>query len=313
MLVCIVLKLSVFGQIAKSNIEIREKNDFAGEFSKWFNTGDDIGETQSLFLSANFFPKKLKYNFKIKVESTEYSTFDNNTPEPRDLRFIELNNFQFCIDNNRFKDRSWFYSLAIGLMYIQGNRISIGAVGEQYYLHKWIIEKIYSDRYWIYNNSKIKDFYVPYLELKYGYRRVLFKKGQTCLISSNNVECRIASKFNFTGIGTKSNLDLRFENDRFKMHTLDFEFEGFYLTNIQQYNIAYFQLGLRLNFIIFSTYLQLNKPISKYLNNPYIKYDDMEILFNYGLVFYLWLNQLLIKSYKNCPQSVCQQYVCGLL
>lgn len=281
---CLFFISDVFGQIAQNNLEIRFKNDNAGEISNLLNTGDDLGETHSMFISVNLLKIDSVYNFKFKIESTEFSALNNITPEPRDMFFTEVNNIRVAIDNNKLKNNSFFFSCALGLLYIQGNKITIGATGQKYNFHIWL-NTVYQKKYWIYLNSPAKDRYIPYVELNYGKNKLLFKKAHSSLLMINNLECKIASKFNFTGIGAKTYFDLNFKNEKYRMHSMDFEMEAYYLTNVIQYQTSYFQIGAKFNFKHFATYMQINKPIQKYLDNPFIKYDDMELLFNYGLVF----------------------------
>ena len=276
-----------FGQITQNNIEVLVRNDDAGEISNWLGTGDDLGETQASLISVNLLNKDSVYNFRFKMESTEYSALHTATPEPRDILFTELNNFQIAIDNNKFKNNSGFFSSAAGLFYIQGRMMTPGATGQKYYWHKWLVNNVYSDKYWIYVGSPVKDRFIPYAELKYGINKLIFNKTLSRLNTITNFECRIAGKFDFTGIGARTYFDLTLSNERFKMHSIDIELEGYYLTNIIQYQSAYLQVGTRFNFRYFSVNFQIKKPIVKYLDNPYIKYDDMEVLFTYGLLFFL--------------------------
>lgn len=286
-ILCFFITCDVFGQITESNIEITVKNDDAGEISNWLNTGDDLGETQTTLIAFNLLKKDNIYNFRIKIESTEYSALNDITPEPRDILFTEQNNIQLAMDNNKFNNNSYFFSCAAGLFYIQSNRITIGATGQKYYWHKWIVNKFFSNKYWIYVDSHIKDRYIPHADFKYGYNKLLFKRAHASLNTINKLECRIASNFNYTGIGASSYFDLKLSNDRLKMQSLDIEMEGNYLTNIAQYQTSYLQIGTRLNFKNLAICMQVNKPITKYLENPFILYDDMELLFNYGLVFFI--------------------------
>lgn len=278
--------LDSFSQVTRSHIDFRVKNDDAGEISNWLHTGDDLGETQSLCITANLLKLSQIYNFRTKIESTEYSALNSLTPEPRDILFKEVNHIQFSFDNNKFKPDSFFFSGALGLYYIQSQKITIGATGQKYYWHKWLVNHFYSNKYWIYVPSADKSQIIPYMELKYGYNKLMFKKEHIKLMNITNLECRIASKFNYSGIGVKTYFDLSFSNERFKMHTIDLELEGYYLTNYMQYQIAYLQMGVRFNFKHLALYTHLNKPIKKYLDNPYTKYDDMELQFIYGLLFF---------------------------
>ncbi len=277
---------AVHSQTTQNYFEIRLKNDNAGELSNWLNTGDDLGETHSFLVAVNIQNKHPKYNFGTTIESTEYALLDTSMLEPRDILFTELNNFQLCFDNNKFQNKTFFFSIAPGMLYIQSNNVnSIGATGQKYYAHK-LISKSYADRYWIYNSSHKTDYYIPYIGLKYGYNKNFIERSHFSIRTISNVECQLSADHDYTGIGAKSYIDLRFTNERFKMNAIDIEMEGYYLTNID-YQIANFQIGLKLNCKRFAVYTQINKPIKKNLNNPYIVSNDMEILFNYGVVFIL--------------------------
>lgn len=283
-MLCLFVHSDSFGQITKNNLEIRVKNDDAGEISNWLNTGDDLGETHSLLIAVNLLKKDSTYNFRFKIESTEYSALNNLTLEPRDIVFREVNNIRLGIDNNKLKNNSFFYSCALGLFYIQGSKITIGATGQKYYAHK-LLDKIYLNKYWEYVKSPVNDIFIPYAELSYGHNKLLLKKAHSSLRMINNLECRIASKYNFTGLGVRTFFDLNLSINRYRLHSIDLTIEGYYLTNISQYQASYLEFGACFNFKHFTTYLQINKPIQKYLDNPFIKYDDMELLFKYGLVF----------------------------
>lgn len=285
LLLSLFLSTTLVGQVNRNNIEVRVKNDDAGEISNWLNTGDDLGETQSLFIAANLLKKDSTYNFRFKIESTEYSALNILSPEPRDILFREVNHFRLGIDNNKFKHNTFFYSGTIGLFYIQGRKITPGATGQKYYWHEWLVNKFYQNKYWEYIASPVKDRFIPYLEFSYGHNQVLFKRERMKLNMSNSLECRLASQYNFTGLGARSYFDLYLSNSKYKLQAIDITLEGYYLTNITQYQTSFVELGIRLNFKHFASYFQINKPISKYLNNPFILYDDMEILFNYGLMF----------------------------
>jgi len=285
LMLCLLIISEALGQITDNHFEVRVKNDNAGEISNWLHTGDDLGETHSLRLSAHLLKKHTLYNFRIILESTEYSALNVETAEPRDILFTELNSLQIAIDNNKFGDQSFFFSGAGGLYYIQGNKLTIGAAGQKYYMHKWVISKLYPKRYWIYDRSPVRDIFVPYVELKYGYNQLLFKTAHSSLFTVNNLESRVAGKFHFSGIGARTYFDLKLSVERFNIQDVDVELEGLYLTNITQYQTAYLQIGTRVNFEHVAVYTQINQPIKKYLDNPLIKYDDMELQFNYGFLF----------------------------
>jgi hypothetical protein len=281
--VCALAQLAAFGQIRESYAELRVKNDDAGEISNWLNSGDDLGETQSLMLSVNFLQSHPKYNFRMRAESTEYSALNKQTAELRDIFFTEVNNFQFSVDNNKFLDQP-FFAVAPGLLYIQSNRITPGATGQKYYWHKWIVEPFYKDKYWEYVKSNEKARVIPYAEFRYGFYKSILRQNGKSLTLTSNLESRLASNFNFTGIGAKAYLDFKLLEDNAKFN-IDFEAEGYYLTNVSDYQTSYGQLGARVNIRRLSLYGQMNKPFQKYIQNPLIKYDDKEILFNYGIVY----------------------------
>ncbi len=287
LLLFFLLKTSnLHSQTDSNTIEFRIRNDDAGEVSNWLKTGDDLGETQACLIAINFLKKHPKYNYRIKIESTEFSALDNSTVEPRDIVFNELNNFQLSFDNNKLKTKTFFYSLSAGLYYIQSNHITIGATGQKEFWHKYILSNFYPKKNWIYNSSNIPDAYFPYAELKYGYVKDFFESNRFSLQTNANLELQLSTNSNFNGVAGKTSANFRFKNDRFRMHEFDVNFESFYQTNIAEYQIAYCQGGLRLNFKHFATYSEVCKPIKKNLNNPFIKYNDMEILFNYGIIIF---------------------------
>ncbi len=284
MILFVSIAISTAAQIDKTNYELRIKNDDAGEVSNWLNSGDDLGETQSLFLAATIFNKHPKYNFRLAVESTEFAKLNESTSEPRDIYFTELNTFQGFITNNKFKNKHFFYSLEVGLHYIQGNKITIGASGEKYYWHKWVLSRFYNNKYWVYNKSNAKDNFIPFVKIEYGYHYDFYKSEKVVFNTVSTMECQASSNLNYNGIGAKSRLNFIAHNTKFEMHGLGTELELYYLTNFINYQIAYAQLGLQFYFKHFSLYCKLNKPIKKNLDNPFIIYNDMELLFNYGLV-----------------------------
>lgn len=272
-------------QLTQNHVEVRVRNDDAGEISNWLHSGDDVGETQSFLLSVNLFDIHPKFNYRVKIESTEYSKLNEGTLEPRDIFFKEVNRFNLSIDNNKFQNNTFFYSLGTGLYYIQSNKLTIGATGQKYYWHKWLINNFYENKYWIYHPIMNKDLYLPYIELKYGYNRSFFESKRFVLNTITNAEGQLCSNSNYSGIGARTYFNFRIMNEKFKMHALDIECEAFYFTDISNYQVAYFQMGPRVNFKRFSAYIQFNQPIKKNLDNSIIIYDDMEILFNYGLTF----------------------------
>jgi hypothetical protein len=280
---CLLLLSRAEGQITENNVDIRIKNDNAGQLSEWLQTGDDLGETHSFSLSANLLKISKLYNFGIKIESTEYATLNRKTREPRDILFTELNNVQLSFDNNKFQNNAIFYSCTAGLYHLQGNKITIGATGQKHFFHN-IFNNLY-DNYWIYVSSDEKELYIPHGEMCFGHNKTIFKKANVILNTINNIQCRVASDFRYSGIGAKSYFNLRLINEGHYMHAIDIELEGYYLTNIEQYHTFYLQTGARLNFKHFVLYLHLNKPLSKYLTNPLIKSDDLELLFIYGFAY----------------------------
>lgn len=282
-ILCLLLLSRAAGQITENNVDISIKNDNAGQLSEWLQTGDDLGETHSFSLSANLLKISKLYNFGIKIESTEYAALNRKTRELRDILFTELNNVQLSVDNNKFQNNAVFFSCTAGLYYLQGNKITIGATGQKYFFHK-VFKSLYNN-YWIYLPSSEEALYIAHGEIRFGLNKTLFKRAHTSLNTIHNIACRVASDFRYAGIGAKSYFNLRLSNDRHYLHAIDIELEGYYQTNIGQYQILYLQTGTRLNFKHFALYLHLNKPIRKYLENPLIQRDDKELLFIYGLTY----------------------------
>ncbi len=67
---------------------------------------------------------------------------------------------------------------------------------------------------------------------------------------------------------------------------LDVELEGFYHDKYHAIpEAAMLQMRTRVNFEHVAVYAEINQPAKKYLDNPLIKYDDMELQFNYGFLF----------------------------
>jgi len=279
MIACFFAHFDSIGQITKNNVEFGIRNDNLYPISDWLNTGDDIGKTHSFCAAVNLMKIDSTYNFRFRIETTEYSALNELTLEPRDIVFREVNNFKFGFDNNKWDEKSFFHSFSLGVLYIQGDKITIGATGQKYLAHS-----LNPKRPWIYSGSNVKDIFIPYVELCYGKNKTLIQNPRTRLIMMNNLESIISSKFDFTGIGARSFFDLNLSNQRRRLHSVDFTLEGYYLTNITRFQTSYVELGACFNFRHFTAYLKVNKPISKYLGNPYVKYDDMEMQFNYGLV-----------------------------
>ena len=150
-------------------------------------------------------------------------------------------------------------------------------------MKQWVVVPFYKEKYWTYINS-FSDIYIPYVELKYGYNKLIIDKENISLNTITNAECRVASNINFSGVGARTYLDLKLMKHKPKFN-MDFEMEGFYMTDFERYQTSFVQFGTQFNFKSFSIYTQINKPLQKYLANPLIKYDDKEILFNYGLIF----------------------------
>lgn len=273
----------VIGQPDKNYFELKVKNDDAGEISNWLNSGDDLGETQCMYLALHLINKHPKYNYKFEIESTEFSKLNEITSEMRDIFFTEVNTFQIGLDNYKFKNKQQFFGIKTGLYFIQSNRITLGASGQKYYWHQLLLSNFYSNKKWIYTASGKKDVYLPFIKLSYGYHHEFFKSEKINFYSSPTIEANIANNHHFSGLCIKPNLNVIVKNKRYKMHSFGAETEFCYQSNFFNYQMMYLQLALQTYFKHLSFYLKLNKPFKKHLLNPFIVYNDLEFLFNYGL------------------------------
>jgi len=269
-----------YSQLNKNNVGIQIINDNLGEISNKLKTGNDYGETQSTGISINLLTIHHIFNYHLYIESTEFSA---PTKKYRHIHFKELNNFKFVVNNNKSKDRTSFISLGTGLYYIQGNSITIGASGQKYYFHKLIISKDYPRKYWIYENDSSNKLYLPYLDFNIGYNYSLFKKHFFRINSRYNIDIPVSTVKCFTGIAAISKFVFQYINENNRLNSIDLEAEGYYFYASDYSKVAYVQVGLKINFRHFSAYFQLNKPFNKQLKNPYLKYDDLDVLFIEGL------------------------------
>lgn len=272
-----------FGQLDKTHFELKIRNDDAGEISNWLDSGDDLGETQSMYLAFHWLNKHPKYNYRFEVESTEFSKLNETTPEKRDIFFTEVNTFQFGLDNYKFKNKKHFFGFKTGLFFIQSNRLTMGASGQKYYWHQLLLSNFYSNKKWIYTFSGKRDVYLPFIKLNYGYHYEFFKSEKINFYTSSSFEASIASNHHFSGLGIKPNINVIVKNKRYKMHSFGVETEFCYQSNFYNYQMMSLQLALQTYFKNLSFYLKLNKPFKKHLLNPFIVYNDLEFLFNYGL------------------------------
>ena len=216
----------LYSQSNKNYLDIKIRNDNADAISTLFHTGDDVGETYDVSASYNNINWSDKYNYRFKVESKEFSNYDTSTLEPRDLLFDELNNFVFTFDNNKLLDNEFYYSLSVGMYLIQSNKISIGATGQKYLIHKYIVDKFYKERYWLYNSSHKPDKYFPYIELTYGYNKSFFKTKDFELHTISDVGIFILNNNNFNGLNAKLDANLRFFKKFLWMSEIDILTEG---------------------------------------------------------------------------------------
>ncbi|MFC2101616.1 hypothetical protein ACFLS7_01325 [Bacteroidota bacterium] len=161
--------VQTYSQKNRNYIDIQISDDNASEISNWLNTGDDLGDGFSFKIEINIAAIHPKYNFSVKWQSAEFSALDLRTVEPRDVIFNELNNYQLTFDNNKLRDKTFFYEFSVGVFFIQSSRIFIGATGLKHFFHNEILTKNYPGRYWIYNLSDEPDHYFLYLDLNYGY------------------------------------------------------------------------------------------------------------------------------------------------
>jgi hypothetical protein len=264
----------------KNSLELKVRNDNLGL------KGDDIGETHTSIVSYYNMKWSSKYNFMFRWESTEYSGKNNTTEEPRDIFFSEVNNFQIIFDNNKLKNNSFFYTISPGLFYIQSNYITAGATGQKNAFHTYVVSKYYPRKYWIYLDENKPEYYFPYIEIKYGYNKSFFERKNFVLQTTNTAEIQLATNDNFSGLGAKTNANFMFFNNPFHIPEINLLLEGYYQSNLSSYQIAYLLAGYKLNWKHFSFANQLVKPLAKNLDNPYIKYNDMELMITYGIYYY---------------------------
>lgn len=261
------------------------KNDNAGELSYLLNQGDDFGETHNVLLSFDLIDSASKYNFHFSVGSVEYSGAIESTKEKRDIYFNELNQFNLKFDNNSYRNNTSFSSLGLSYYFIQSNLITIGATGQKSTLHKIISKKLYPSRYWIYYQNGEPNRHIFLINYSFGYNLLLLENDKIRLNSMSSLQINLANKYNFSGIGANTFVNLKFRNKKVRKYSFDLDFQGFYLSNLFHYQNAFVELDVRLNWKRFSIYTGINKPIVKYLDNPYLKYNDMEMLFIYGLAY----------------------------
>jgi hypothetical protein len=270
-------------QTIPNYVEIRVRNDNAGDISNWLDSGDDLGETQSftlIYCNKKWHPR---LNFKFQWESVEYSSLVDVTGYPRDIYFTELHDFLFETDNQKQIGRI-YYAAGAGLYYIQSRNITFGATGQKYLVHNWLLDKFYPGKEWEYVESGEPDHYFPYFEIKSGYADNLFQRSHFALYIQTHFGARISGNYNFTGLFNRSNLDFRFIFNAARFKEIALENEAYYQTNLTSYQIAYLQSGLKFRFKTISLFTSLWWPLEKNLNNPYIRQNDMELMFNYGLV-----------------------------
>ncbi len=274
-----------FAQTDTSFFELRVKNDNAGELSNQLKTGDDLGETQALFLALHYYNPKQQINYAVKLESTEFSALLHRTPEPRDILFTELNTLQLTIDNRHTKNNSAFYAVTVGLNYIQNHWVTFGATGQKYYVHHLLLNTVYTKRYWIYVPAKREDVFIPFVNFNYGFTHTLLHNRYFKVHTITNLALQLSGKSAYAGVGANTKWEMNCRYPKIKWGSIDFLFEGYYLSNLIEYQTCWLQLNAKLNMKRLSFYTGINKPIEKNLHNPYTKYDDLDWLFNFGLCY----------------------------
>lgn len=286
-LLFLLAQTNVGAQDIRDHLELKIRNDNAGELSNWLNTGDDLGETHGISLLYKNYSLHPKYYFKIKIESVEFSGLDTSTVEKKDLVFDELYNFQFSFGNNKFQEKTFFYALSAGLIYIQSQRVTVGATGIKYLTHKYLLSKMNPDMVWVYNESDGKSRFFPFVKADYGFNKLFLRSEKFVIQTKSVLKLQLASQVNFSYIGARINVDFRFLNERFKLAEVALRTRGDYYTAFSGAHTLYASMGMKLRFQSLAVYADLCYFFAKNLNESIIQNNDSEPLFEFGFVVYL--------------------------
>jgi hypothetical protein len=266
-------------------LEWKIRNDDLGEVSNWLRTGDDLGETYSVTLSYQHYSRNEKYRWNAEVQSTEFSTLNKSTKDPKDIFFNELNAFRVGLEKE-FRENQFLISSA-GLYHIQSNRLTPGATGEKYYWHKLVLKNLYYRKVWNYVPDDRPNYNFPFLGVGYGIRKKFQLNHQWTSLFHSSFNLQLASNSNFSGVSNQTVSTLQLAVGKKRKKLFDLEGTMFYQSNIISYQSCYLQMLLRGTFRSFAVFGSVVKPLAKNLDNPYVRYNDMEILFQSGLDFFI--------------------------
>lgn len=278
------LSLDCYAQEKVNYLEWRIRNDDLGEVSNWLRTGDDLGETYSVMLGYHHYSRNQKYRWAAEIQSTEYSVLNKTTKDPKDIFFNELNTFRFSLEREFRENQFWVGSA--GFYHIQSSHLSPGATGEKYYWHKLVLKNLYYRKVWNYVPDGRPTSFFPYIAAGYGIRKKITIGRQWAFLVHSIFDLQLATNKNFSGISNQSTGTFQLTLGRERKKLFDFEGAIFYQSNIIQYQNSYWQMLLRGSFYSFAIFGSVVKPIAKNLENPYVRYNDMEILFQYGVDFF---------------------------
>ncbi|MFT7299306.1 MAG: hypothetical protein ACI81S_002127 [Sphingobacteriales bacterium] len=267
----------------KNEIRIGVLNDNFGDISNYLKLGDDLGETHSLNLNVKIPLKENKFLI-FEISSTEFSKLNEDTPEPRDIFFTENNKLKV----NYFDQKnSFYYSIGLGLNYIQGNKITFGATGQKLAIHKYFLNKYFKNRYWIYLKSKDERNLISFTEFNFGINKKILQFGKSSLNFTANMKLKLASNIHFSGLGPYGILNLNFQPKPKQIQLIKLQFKYSHVTNFINYKINYFQIGSIIDFGKIGFFTYVKRPINKYLNNPFIVHNDLDKLYINGILIKL--------------------------
>lgn len=267
-------------------VDVKILNDDAGELSTRMKTGDDLGETYTSHLSYHNFNLSTKFNFAIAFQSTLYTALDKTTKKiPRDVQCNERNSFQIMLNNKKLQ--SFFYSLFVGFDYIQSTKPSVGASGQAKWYHEKIINPNFPTKYWIYNYKGNPSRFFPFLEARYGFTHNFIENKNFYCSLSTEAGVQLSTDPNFSEVRSVNQLTAAWYYGKTKAYSIQYDFEYFFSGNFLAYQNNFIKNLISFKFHSFEMGTGITVPIVKNIYNPFLPYNDKEIMFHYNVRVYI--------------------------
>ncbi len=278
------LKLSA-QQNSRDYIDLYMINDDAGDLSTWMKTGDDLGETYTSHLSFHNFNWSSKLNFAITAESTLYTGLDQVSKAIRDVNCNERNNFRLSLNNR--KENSFFYTLTAGCDYIQSKKPGFGASGQAKLYHEKVINPTFPTKYWIYEFPNKPTRVFPFAEARFGFAHSFVNNSRFLLQLVSDAGLLCSTNINFSELRSINQFSAAWKFGKSKSFSLRYDFEYYFSSNFLFFQNSYLKnlFSIKIYSVEFSSGLTI--PIVKNLSNPYLPYNDKEIMFHYNVRVYI--------------------------